>query len=232
LKHARKDYDRIQDPLALIPEDEPVFLLRGQDLAAPDTVEAWAARAELCGANSEIVRSAREQAQAMRLWQVRVAKVPDLPRPDSPNAGAQPAPAAAPETHRGNPGKVDPIVARYADLWAAAMKVIAEWDSTGHTLSSIDLDGLRDALNAPPGEAITFVVGLLALWEAQHRDEVMHSALDMADLTEADLAEWRAARADVRRFTRMLEDLEHLRARRRAQPVPGTPPAPSAAENP
>lgn len=31
MKHARPDYDRIQDPAGLIPADEPVFLLRGQD---------------------------------------------------------------------------------------------------------------------------------------------------------------------------------------------------------
>lgn len=36
MKHARPDYDRIQDPAGIIPEDEPVFLLRGQDrYAAP-----------------------------------------------------------------------------------------------------------------------------------------------------------------------------------------------------
>ena len=29
--HSRKDYNRIQDPLNLIPNDEPVFLLRGKD---------------------------------------------------------------------------------------------------------------------------------------------------------------------------------------------------------
>ena len=29
MKHARDDYNRIQDPAGKIPEDEPVFLLRG-----------------------------------------------------------------------------------------------------------------------------------------------------------------------------------------------------------
>lgn len=28
--HAREDYNRFQDPEGLIPDDEPVFLLRGQ----------------------------------------------------------------------------------------------------------------------------------------------------------------------------------------------------------
>ena len=40
--HARDDYNRIQDPAGLIPADEPVFLLRGQDPAAPNTVDRWA----------------------------------------------------------------------------------------------------------------------------------------------------------------------------------------------
>jgi len=34
MKHARPDYDRIQDPAGLIPKYEPVFLLRGQDKLA------------------------------------------------------------------------------------------------------------------------------------------------------------------------------------------------------
>jgi len=43
MKHARKDYDRIQDPDGKIPEDEPVFIVRAQDICAGDTVRAWAA---------------------------------------------------------------------------------------------------------------------------------------------------------------------------------------------
>lgn len=53
MRHARKDYDRIQDPaltdpsLALgstpIAEDEPVFLLRASDDLAPEVVREWAA---------------------------------------------------------------------------------------------------------------------------------------------------------------------------------------------
>jgi hypothetical protein len=40
MRHARADYDRIQDPDGLIPQDEPVFLIRGQDRAAP-AMERW-----------------------------------------------------------------------------------------------------------------------------------------------------------------------------------------------
>lgn len=80
MKHARADYDRIQDPDGLIPEDEPVFLVRGQDAAAPSTVEHWAAEAANRGADPIIVMAAYEQATAMRDWQrEHASKVPDMP---------------------------------------------------------------------------------------------------------------------------------------------------------
>ena len=84
MKHARADYDPIQDPRGLIPEDEPVFLLRAQDAASVDTVQFWASRAESLGASPEIVKLAREHAIKMRVWQGRLQagpKVPDLPIP-------------------------------------------------------------------------------------------------------------------------------------------------------
>lgn len=40
MKHARSDYDRIQDNI--IPVDEPVFLLRAQDKTAAEVVRYWA----------------------------------------------------------------------------------------------------------------------------------------------------------------------------------------------
>ncbi len=45
--HARPDYNRIQDPDNLIPDDEPVFLLRAKDRTAPAAVDAWANLAEI-----------------------------------------------------------------------------------------------------------------------------------------------------------------------------------------
>lgn len=79
MRHARPDYNRIQDPAGLIPEEEPVFLLRANDATAPGTVEAWANFAEYRGASAEIVGMAREQAAAMRAWQrVHGCQVPDL----------------------------------------------------------------------------------------------------------------------------------------------------------
>jgi len=80
MKHARDDYNRIQDPEGKIPEAEPVFLIRGQDAAGPDTVLHWANLAESKGACVDIVQSAREQACRMRDWQrLNAMKIPDMP---------------------------------------------------------------------------------------------------------------------------------------------------------
>jgi hypothetical protein len=78
--HAREDYNRIQDPAGLIPEDEPVFLIRGQDVNGPATLLFWARLAEKAGADPEIVRRAREHADRMGFWQDtrNASKVPDL----------------------------------------------------------------------------------------------------------------------------------------------------------
>ena len=80
--HAREDYMRIQDPEGKIPDDEPVFLLRGQDLAAPDAVRFWAdTAAALHGTyDTDIVERALKQADAMDQWQRdHQSKVPDMP---------------------------------------------------------------------------------------------------------------------------------------------------------
>ena len=79
--HARKDYqERIQDSANIIPEDEPVFLLRAHDMLAPEIVEYWAELAEVEGAVPNIIEAARNHAQAMREWQEEHgSKVPDMP---------------------------------------------------------------------------------------------------------------------------------------------------------
>lgn len=80
MKHARPDYNRIQDPEGKIPDDEPVFLLRAQDIVAPQAVEMWALLAHNVGANANIVQAAYEQAHLMRKWQFKHgSKVPDMP---------------------------------------------------------------------------------------------------------------------------------------------------------
>lgn len=79
MKHAREDYGRIQDPAGLIPEDEPVFVIRGQDLVAPAVLRFYADQAEAIGASAELVARVRGHAETMEKWQRDVArKVPDL----------------------------------------------------------------------------------------------------------------------------------------------------------
>lgn len=91
MRHARLDYDRIQDPALAdgrllgegctpIGEDEPVFLLRAKDMAAPLAVEFWAQTAENMNADPKMVEAARFQAREMRRWQQgHGAQVPDMP---------------------------------------------------------------------------------------------------------------------------------------------------------
>ena len=80
MKHARDDYNRIQDPAGWIPADEPVFLIRGSDMVAPDAVDSWANLAEAAGADAAIVTAARKHADLMRSWQAyNGSKVPDMP---------------------------------------------------------------------------------------------------------------------------------------------------------
>lgn len=67
--HARKDYNRIQDPSGIIPEDEPVFLLRAQDKTAAQIVRLWArAQRNNPQGNIDIVKHAERHADLMDAW--------------------------------------------------------------------------------------------------------------------------------------------------------------------
>lgn len=74
--HAREDYNRIQDPAGLIPEDEPVFLLRAQDQLACLAVAYYA---DLCRQVQapEVAAKAEDHSKLMAAWPKK--KVPDLP---------------------------------------------------------------------------------------------------------------------------------------------------------
>ena len=79
MRHARPDYDRFQDPLGLVPDDEPVFLIRGQDLAAVATLRYYAMQAHKNGAANDLITAVLDHANAMADWQRTVArKTPDL----------------------------------------------------------------------------------------------------------------------------------------------------------
>lgn len=56
-------------------DNEPVFILRAQDILAADLVDTWATQAKTLGVDWDKVREAREIAQAMREWPQR--KNPD-----------------------------------------------------------------------------------------------------------------------------------------------------------
>lgn len=88
MKHARKDYDRIQDPLNLIPVSEPVFLLRGQDVCAVDMLAHYCNLLQKKGvipeqtfsaAQHPLVTSIQNHIELVRQWQRNVAlKNPDM----------------------------------------------------------------------------------------------------------------------------------------------------------
>lgn len=81
MKHARPDYDRIQDPAGLIPADEPVLLIRGQDVCAPEALRAYADIASENGVEQDLINRVLDQAKRMETWQhLHGRKVPDLPR--------------------------------------------------------------------------------------------------------------------------------------------------------
>lgn len=78
MRHARKDYERIQDPEGKIPEEEPVFLIRGQDVSAPAALRYWAAEHRANGGADELACLAELQAAEMEKWQrSHVQKVAD-----------------------------------------------------------------------------------------------------------------------------------------------------------
>ena len=56
-------------------DDEPVFILRGQDILAADLVDLWAQRAQAVGCGMAKVIEAMNLAETMRRWPTR--KNPD-----------------------------------------------------------------------------------------------------------------------------------------------------------
>ena len=69
--HARKEYNRIQDPENKIGEDEPVFLLRAKDKTAPQIVLIWAAtQRDNPNADPKLIKMAEQHAHKMEEWQI------------------------------------------------------------------------------------------------------------------------------------------------------------------
>ena len=79
--HARADYNRIQDPINKIKEDEPVFLLRAKDKFMPETVRDWARKVLSEGGDSRLAAMAFDHAKLAEEWQQKNGcKLPDLPK--------------------------------------------------------------------------------------------------------------------------------------------------------
>jgi hypothetical protein len=78
MKFTRDDYNRrIVDLDKKIPEDEPVFLLRAQDLFAPSTLRHYASYLSQHG-NNEMAEELYKHASNMVLWQkTKQVKLPD-----------------------------------------------------------------------------------------------------------------------------------------------------------
>lgn len=78
--HAREDYNRIQDPEGKIPEDEPVFLIRAQDVLARSVLGFYVEAAKAIDAQPELIQLVKEHAVRMAIWQEEHGyKYPDLP---------------------------------------------------------------------------------------------------------------------------------------------------------
>lgn len=81
MKHAREDYNPIQDPRGLIPEDEPVMLFRAQDKHLPDILLRYLSLLHQDGNPDErLLELVGDHLQAVRKWQSKhKPKKPDLP---------------------------------------------------------------------------------------------------------------------------------------------------------
>ena len=78
--HARKDYDRIQDPANKIGADEPVMLLRARDVLAPVVLAKYADLLRHHLADPIMITSVLAHESKMRQWQrVNGCKLPDMP---------------------------------------------------------------------------------------------------------------------------------------------------------
>ena len=77
--HARADYnERFQDAANLIPADEPVFLIRGQDQVGADAVRAWAHLHRNNGGSDIVYARAMAHADLMEAWPKH--KAADMPK--------------------------------------------------------------------------------------------------------------------------------------------------------
>jgi hypothetical protein len=77
--HAREDYnDRFQDAAGMVPENEPVFLIRAQDQVGHHAVRVWAHLHRLSGGSDVAYTMAMRHADLMEQWPIK--KAADVPQ--------------------------------------------------------------------------------------------------------------------------------------------------------
>lgn len=59
-----------KDKFALIPDDEPVFTIRGKDLLASQAIRTWMAAAEEAGVNQQKMDGVNEHLEAIERFQL------------------------------------------------------------------------------------------------------------------------------------------------------------------
>lgn len=69
--HARPDYQDLVELEKRIPDEEPVFLLRGQDPHAGALLRLWANLNRIHGGDPVLSRLAEQQADRMDQWPVK-----------------------------------------------------------------------------------------------------------------------------------------------------------------
>ena len=67
--HEREDYQRIQDPAGKIGENEPVFLVRAQDILAPEIMRLWAMLHRVQGGDPHMSELVEKHAEKTKQWQ-------------------------------------------------------------------------------------------------------------------------------------------------------------------
>ena len=83
MKHAREDYNRIQDPENKIPKDEPVCLFRGQDVFITKVLAYYISLVAESGGDQKIIESLSNHIKEIIKWQgSNFAKLPDMPKND------------------------------------------------------------------------------------------------------------------------------------------------------
>lgn len=84
---AEGKYGRITTEFGDIPEDEPVFLLRGRDAATVAAIQSYEAVCVALGSPQRHLNGVQEARERIRMWQqenrsrVRVPQSKDLPEP-------------------------------------------------------------------------------------------------------------------------------------------------------